>query len=210
MSDPERDPSVRRAIDELRTIPPSRPADIRRIVAAAAAARVAPSDDEPRLPSVDHVGSRGIGRWAVGAAAAAMIVAAVALIRGTGANNVASTPTRAVRPTSEPVAASAGPIQVAANSTTESAPINHQFVFNGKGAHRVSVVGDFNRWNASSAPMTRASDGELWSITIPVAPGRHMYGFMVDDSIFVLDPYAQKARDPDLGTNSSVIIVGKP
>ena len=73
-----------------------------------------------------------------------------------------------------------------------------------------SVVGDFNNWNPTAAPMTRSSDGALWSAIVPILPGRHMYGFMVDDSIFVLDPRAQKARDPDLGTEGSVRMVGRP
>ena len=58
--------------------------------------------------------------------------------------------------------------------------------------------------------MTRSSDGALWSVIVPILPGRHMYGFMVDDSLFVLDPRAPKARDPDLGTAGSVVIVGRP
>jgi hypothetical protein len=33
---------------------------------------------------------------------------------------------------------------------------------------------------------------------------------MVDDSMLVLDPRAPKTRDPALGVEGSVIIVGKP
>jgi hypothetical protein len=58
--------------------------------------------------------------------------------------------------------------------------------------------------------MTRSSEGELWSVSIPITPGRHMYAFMVDDSILVLDPRAPKSRDPDLGAEGSVRIVGHP
>jgi hypothetical protein len=58
--------------------------------------------------------------------------------------------------------------------------------------------------------MTRSPDGDLWSITIPVTPGRHTYGFMIDDTVFVLDPRAPKSRDPDLGVEGSVMIVGRP
>jgi 1,4-alpha-glucan branching enzyme len=73
-------------------------------------------------------------------------------------------------------------------------------------------VGDFNGWNAMNAPMTRASGGDLWSVTIPIAPGRHTYGFMVNDSTFTLDQDARvaRARDPDLGVEGSVVIVGRP
>ena len=58
--------------------------------------------------------------------------------------------------------------------------------------------------------MGRSSDGTTWSIIIPMYPGRHVYGFMVDDSLFTLDPRAPKVRDADLGTEGSVVIVGRP
>jgi 1,4-alpha-glucan branching enzyme len=76
----------------------------------------------------------------------------------------------------------------------------------------VSVVGDFNEWNAARARMTREPAGDLWSVTIPIAPGRHTYGFMVNDSTFTLDPDTRVARtrDPDLGAEGSVVIVGRP
>jgi hypothetical protein len=41
-------------------------------------------------------------------------------------------------------------------------------------------------------------------------PGRHVYAFMVDDSLLVLDPRAPKSRDPDLGAEGSIRIVGRP
>ena len=85
-----------------------------------------------------------------------------------------------------------------------------RFVLVAPNARRVSVVGDFNRWNPAKAAMVRSSDGELWSVTIPIAPGRHTYAFMIDDSLFTLDPTAPKARDPDLGADGSIVIVGRP
>ena len=97
-----------------------------------------------------------------------------------------------------------------ASTASDVVAIPQQFVLESSRAHRVSLVGDFNSWNPSVAPMTRSSDGALWSTIVPILPGRHMYGFMVDDSIFVLDPRAQKARDPDLGTEGSVRMVGRP
>jgi len=99
--------------------------------------------------------------------------------------------------------------RLVAAPTAEAAPILEQFVFENTHAHRVSVVGDFNSWNSKSSPMARSQDGGFWSAIVPITPGRHMYGFMVDDSIFVLDPRALTARDPDLGSESSVRMVGR-
>src|SRR6185437_12676154 len=68
-----------------------------------------------------------------------------------------------------PIAA-ARPVKTLAVNTalheSSALPIPHQFVLNVRGAKRVSVVGDFNEWNRTSAPMARSADGTLWSTTI--------------------------------------------
>lgn len=110
-----------------------------------------------------------------------------------------------------PIASSAT-LRPAVSSAADVLPIAQQFVFRSTSAHHVSVVGDFNRWNSAASPMTRSPDGDLWSVTILIAPGRHTYAFMVDDSAFTLDPDTRVARvrDPDLGAEGSVVIVGRP
>jgi len=202
MTDVERDPMLRRALEELRKVPPPDVAAIRRVVAAAAAARVTPSDGEPdvvRLPR-----GRSIRLWmAVGIAAASAFVGFA--LRGAWTSKQNSV---LVAAGSSTVQATRSSMRTVATTELEPAAILHQFVFNSSRAHRVSVVGDFNRWNPASTPMK--SDGELWSVTIPIVPGRHTYAFMVDDSLFTLDPTAPKARDPDLGADGSIVIVGRP
>jgi 1,4-alpha-glucan branching enzyme len=73
----------------------------------------------------------------------------------------------------------------------------------------VSVVGDFNNWNPTIAPMEQSANG-VWSAVVPILPGRHVYAFMVDDSVLTLDPRAPKVRDPDFGTDGSLRMVGRP
>ncbi|MFI5230143.1 MAG: isoamylase early set domain-containing protein [Gemmatimonadales bacterium] len=202
MIDSERDPSVIRAIDELRRLPGVDRAAVERVVAAAAALRVTPPGDEPFDVRAPRPRLRRLAGLA-GLAAAAAIVGFV--IHGF----VPAAPVVRTSP-----AATSGPATgVAMNvSVPDGAalPIAHQFVLSLKGAKRVSVVGDFNEWNQVSAPMTRSADGTLWSATIPILPGRHMYGYLVDDSVFVLDPSEPKVRDPDFGAEGSVVIVGRP
>ena len=204
MTDAERDPVLRRALEELRRLPPADVNAMRRVVAAAAAARVTPFDGEPSMLSPRR--GRSVRIWlAVGIAAASAFVGFA--LRGvwaprsrTAQTVVATTPRGAATPLVRTVAA----------GEPDAAPIPHQFVFTNSTAHRISVVGDFNRWNPAATRMVRSSDGALWSATIPIVPGRHMYGFMIDDSLFVLDPGAPTARDPDLGTNGSIIVVVRP
>lgn len=90
------------------------------------------------------------------------------------------------------------------------APLTTQFVLDAPAAARVSLVGGFNSWDAESTPLVRDPATGLWTVTLPLAPGRHVYAFMVDDSVLTLDPRAPSARDPELGTSASVILVGTP
>ena len=202
MSNDAPDPLIDRAIDELRRLPPVDPAAIRRIVTAAAEARVSPAD-EPDV--VGRSAGRFIRIWsAIGLAAAAAV--AGFFVRG-AVTAKPSTETLAVA--QRPVAPIDSLRPVAATSG-EASPILQQFIFENAQAHRVSVVGDFNRWDRSTSPMTRSSDNATWSVIVPIVPGRHVYGYMVDDSLFTLDPRAPKVKDVDLGTEGSVVMVGRP
>ena len=203
MTDAERDPVLRRALEELRKVPPANVDAMRRVIAAAAAARVTPFDGEPGILSPRR--GRSIRVWlVVGVAAASAFVGFT--LRGAWTTRARVAPTFA----SSTIGDSTRVLTRNSAIEPEAAPIPEQFVFNSNRAHRVSVVGDFNSWNPTNAPMVRSPDGELWSVTIPIAPGRHMYAFLVDDSLFTIDPTAPNARDPDLGTKGSIIIVGRP
>jgi 1,4-alpha-glucan branching enzyme len=98
---------------------------------------------------------------------------------------------------------------VAADAASE-APIATQFVLDAPAAGQVALVGAFNGWSADETPLVRDPATGLWSVTVPLAPGRHVYAFMVDDSVLTLDPRAPSARDEELGTTASVILVGTP
>lgn len=72
-------------------------------------------------------------------------------------------------------------------------------------ANSVALVGDFNDWDISAAPLTH--DGSAWSVTLPLLPGRHVYAFVVNGERWIVDPRAAKAPDADFGRPGSVIIV---
>jgi hypothetical protein len=200
MTDLDNDPLLQRAIGELRRLPAVDPAVIRDVVAAAASARSGSGDatEANGAPRRRH----SAALWGVaGVAVAAALVGF--MVRGW-------LPTRSGRGGSplSPRLQSGALVRPAANAG-EAAPLPQQFVLKNTAARRVAVVGDFNTWNPRNAPMTRAANG-VWSAVIPLAPGRHVYGFMIDDSLFTLDPHAPKVRDPDLGTSGSVVLVGRP
>jgi hypothetical protein len=82
-----------------------------------------------------------------------------------------------------------------------------QFVLVAPGASSVALVGDFNDWDTTTTPMRPVRNGGLWSVTVPLASGRHRYAFLVDGSRWLADPSAPRAPD-DFGTPSSVVTVG--
>lgn len=83
-----------------------------------------------------------------------------------------------------------------------------EFVFVNSSASSVAIVGDFNDWEEGGSPLRRVSEKGVWAITIPLAPGRYHYTFVVDGTTWVADPYAPRALEDDFGRPNSVITVG--
>ena len=81
-----------------------------------------------------------------------------------------------------------------------------EFTFDAK-AGSVALVGDFNGWSADSTPMTRLGNSDVWIATVPIAPGRHVYAFVVDGVRWERDPSRPAAPDDDFGKPGSVIMV---
>jgi len=83
-----------------------------------------------------------------------------------------------------------------------------QFVLVSPSARKVSVVGDFNSWDASHAQFqAKHSGGGVWTVTAPIPVGHHRYSFVVDDTLWVPDPNAPTAKDNYFGIPKSTLIV---
>jgi hypothetical protein len=220
------DDVLRRAVESLRELPPVDVAAVSRIVTSAA--RIREIDAEPFADDLLPAPRGRMIRWpAVGAIAAAAAV--VGYLIGGGRDGVRDRADAGAPLSSQPVAsaqaiadvvsgtAESGATPVAGRTPATQAamvagdamPIPTQFVFDGRGAGRVALVGDFNGWDERAAPLVREQGSSLWSVTVPLQPGRHVYAFLVD-SVWTIDPHAPKTRDPDFGVTGSVVIVGKP
>jgi len=81
------------------------------------------------------------------------------------------------------------------------------FVFVAPQARSVALAGDFNDWDAARVLMRREASG-LWTVDVPLTPGRYRYVFVVDGRRFVADPAAPRAVGDDFGTPTSVVTVG--
>jgi len=122
---------------------------------------------------------------ALGALAAAAVVAAVALQLRPGEADSAATP---------PAAVGAGARRV-------------QFALVAPGASAVSLVGDFNGWNAAATPLRPTEEGGVWTVEVPLDAGHYTYSFVVDGTLWMRDPAAPAAPGDDFGRPSSVILV---
>ena len=215
----ENDGVFRKAVDSLRELPPLDTGAVSRIVTAAA--RLREIDAEPHSDDLLPAPRPRMVRWpAVAGIAAAAALAGylfggrredssiVRALERQSTPSVSEAPVpgteQAPRVISTPPAASPA---VALGPDAMAVPT--QFVFDGRGAARVMLVGDFNGWDERAAPLVREMGSSLWSITVPLQPGRHVYAFLVD-SVWTVDPHAPSTRDPDFGVTGSVVIVGKP
>ena len=75
-------------------------------------------------------------------------------------------------------------------------------------ASSVALVGDFNDWDPHATPL-RASADSLWSVVVPLRPGRYHYTFVVDGTRWRRDPAAPRALEDDFGTPTSVITIAQ-
>jgi hypothetical protein len=83
-----------------------------------------------------------------------------------------------------------------------------RFVFVDSGASNVALVGDFNEWTRGATQLKRSGAPGVWTVSVPLTPGRHEYAFIINGSRWVADPLAVRSSD-DFGTESSVIRIGK-
>ena len=98
-----------------------------------------------------------------------------------------------------------------ASAVAQQLPVSDtvvKFVFVAPQARQVSVVGDFNGWNATTTPMVRTANDSVWTVTLPLTTGRHVYSFLVDGN-WSVDPNAPLAPDDGFGHANSVKIVRK-
>jgi len=81
-----------------------------------------------------------------------------------------------------------------------------EFRFNAPGASSVKLAADFTGWEKSLLDLTKKSNG-VWSVTVPLAPGRHHYRFIVD-GVWCDDPQCAELIPNPFGSANSVKQIG--
>ncbi len=84
-----------------------------------------------------------------------------------------------------------------------------QFILTAPAASRVALTGDFNGWDTRAIPLTRDSRDGRWAVTLALAPGRHNYAYVVDDTQWVRDPLGTPSEPNELTPPRSVLIINR-
>ena len=206
---PELEAELLPVVDALQRLPAVRPGAIERVAAAARGEPLsAPAPLRRRWRSV------------AAATAAALLVSAVGVRiakdgQSSGGGDIMATPSASPAVVPDTPTSDSSPTQrmtvasLGEGGVLDDAPVPVPFVLRFPGASRVALVGDFNGWNPAATPLSATANG-VWTATVSLTPGRHAYGFVVDDTLWVRDPRAELERDADYGRDHSVIVVGRP
>ncbi len=85
-------------------------------------------------------------------------------------------------------------------------PVMVRLVVLQPGARTVHAVGDFNGWDPTRTSLQQVSTG-VWSVTLPLDPGRYEYMFVVDGQRWIGDPAAAEETDDGFGSRNAVLEV---
>lgn len=87
---------------------------------------------------------------------------------------------------------------------TGPALVTVHFVLLAPAAHRVSVAGTFNQWDAAATPLVRSGANGVWTATLTLPAGQHQYAFVVDGAQWMPDPSAPAVAD-GFGRRNSIL-----
>ena len=73
-------------------------------------------------------------------------------------------------------------------------------------ARAVALAGSFNQWDHELHRLAGPDQDGQWTITLPLAPGRYEYLFVVNGTDWVPDPAMPSVSD-GLGGKNSVLLV---
>lgn len=204
MSEAELDPRVQWIVTELRQ-PVSLDSDAKARLLHRLAAEPR-HEPRHRLPWRWAVRPRPVALSPIIGAALAAGLVGIGVLAGRLLGRDAADPSVQVASTSRLDSADGAIVREAANRLPVPSGREVKFVLVAPQAAQVTVVGDFNGWNAAATPMQR--DGGTWSIALPLQPGRHLYAFVVNGTHWMPDPAAPLAPEDGFGVSNSVVLVG--
>ena len=97
-----------------------------------------------------------------------------------------------------------GPVREVGWEIMEDGEPSVSLALRAPGATSVDCLGDFTGWEP--VPMVR--DGEIWRLDLPIEPGAHHFGFLVDGDWYV-PPDAPGLTADEWGGMQATIVVGE-
>jgi len=82
-----------------------------------------------------------------------------------------------------------------------------RFMLRAPKAKQVSLVGDFNDWSVDQNPLSDPDENGIWTISIPLDPGRYQYKFLVDGKQWVVEPDAQAYQPDGFGAQNALLVI---
>ncbi len=74
-------------------------------------------------------------------------------------------------------------------------------------ATNVAVAGTFNQWSTSSHPLARGRSSGTWTALVRLAPGEHLFMYVVDGTQWLSPPAAEGYVDDGFGERNGVVVV---
>ena len=74
-------------------------------------------------------------------------------------------------------------------------------------AHSISLIGEFNGWGSEQQLSLRPQGNGVWTVEVPLSPGRYQYAFLIDGKDMATDPRAEQRVNDDFGRKNAVLTV---
>ena len=105
----------------------------------------------------------------------------------------------------QPATPEQGPFVQAAGGAARPEPV--RFSLYAPQAHSISLIGDFNGWGSERSLSLRPQGKGIWTVEIPLPPGRYQYAFLIDGKDMATDPRAEHRVNDDFGRKNAVLTV---
>lgn len=82
-----------------------------------------------------------------------------------------------------------------------------RFLLKAPEASKVSLAGDFNDWSVEQTALSDEDGNGIWTVTVPLQPGRYQYKFLLDGKKWVVEPDAPAYQSDGFGGKNSLLVI---
>ena len=98
-------------------------------------------------------------------------------------------------------------MKVAATNAGVAQVAHAKFSLYAPEAHTVTLMGEFNGWGSTRELSLRPQGKGIWTVEVPLSPGRYQYAFLIDGKDMATDPRAEQHVNDDYGRKNAVLTV---